>query len=99
MQPTMRDAKKRGPLFPDEDPEVAGACAWREIRQVESDAGVGHVCDGFHPDRFDVPGGLICLIGVGVIMYARRSAGPPRLAPRSSPAELTLGGVARKDAE
>jgi len=42
MQPTMRDAKKRGPLFPDEDPEVAGACAWREIRQVESDAGAAN---------------------------------------------------------
>ncbi|TSD45506.1 YnfA family protein [Rhodococcus sp. KBS0724] len=27
--------------------------------------------DGFRPDRFDITGALICLVGVGVIMYAR----------------------------
>jgi small multidrug resistance family-3 protein len=27
--------------------------------------------DGFHPDRADILGALICLAGVGVIMYAR----------------------------
>ncbi|MGG7101901.1 YnfA family protein [Rhodococcus sp. 24CO] len=27
--------------------------------------------DGFRPDRFDIAGALICLVGVGVIMYAR----------------------------
>jgi hypothetical protein len=27
--------------------------------------------DGFHPDRSDVLGAAICLIGVAVIMYAR----------------------------
>ncbi|MFD0776593.1 YnfA family protein [Streptomonospora algeriensis] len=39
---------------------VAGSLAW------------GMVVDGFRPDRFDVLGALICLIGVGVIMYAPR---------------------------
>lgn len=29
------------------------------------------VMDGFRPDRFDIAGALICLVGVGVIMYAR----------------------------
>ncbi|MFE4500547.1 YnfA family protein [Rhodococcus sp. NPDC056743] len=29
------------------------------------------VMDGFRPDRFDIAGALICLAGVGVIMYAR----------------------------
>jgi small multidrug resistance family-3 protein len=28
--------------------------------------------DGFRPDRWDVIGALICLVGVGVIMYAPR---------------------------
>lgn len=27
--------------------------------------------DGFHPDRFDIIGAAICLLGVGVIIYAR----------------------------
>jgi small multidrug resistance family-3 protein len=29
------------------------------------------VLDGFRPDRYDVVGAAICLVGVGVIMYAR----------------------------
>ena len=32
----------------------------------------GVVADGFRPDRFDVVGALVCLLGVGVIMYAPR---------------------------
>ncbi|OBI10211.1 hypothetical protein AWC18_14825 [Mycolicibacter nonchromogenicus] len=36
---------------------VAGSLAW------------GMAFDGFRPDRADVLGALICLIGVGVIMY------------------------------
>jgi small multidrug resistance family-3 protein len=32
------------------------------------------VMDGFRPDRYDLAGVLICLIGVAVIMYAPRSA-------------------------
>ena len=39
---------------------VAGSLAW------------GVVLDGYRPDRFDVLGALICLAGVGVIMYAPR---------------------------
>ena len=31
----------------------------------------GIVFDGFRPDRADIIGALICLVGVGVIMYAR----------------------------
>lgn len=27
--------------------------------------------DGFRPDRYDLIGAAICLVGVGVIMYAR----------------------------
>lgn len=38
---------------------VAGSLAW------------GIVFDGFRPDRYDVAGAAICLVGVGVIMYAR----------------------------
>jgi small multidrug resistance family-3 protein len=41
---------------------IAGSLAW------------GMVADGFRPDRYDVIGALICLIGVAVIMYAPRSA-------------------------
>lgn len=40
---------------------VAGSLAW----------GMG--LDGFRPDRYDVTGALICLVGVAVIMYAPRS--------------------------
>ena len=31
----------------------------------------GVIFDGFKPDRYDVAGATICLLGVGVIMYAR----------------------------
>ena len=30
--------------------------------------------DGFRPDRRDVAGALVCLVGVGLIMYAPRTA-------------------------
>ncbi|MFI6483865.1 YnfA family protein [Nonomuraea sp. NPDC050663] len=39
---------------------VAGSLAW------------GMVVDGFRPDRWDVVGASICLVGVLVIMYAPR---------------------------
>jgi small multidrug resistance family-3 protein len=32
------------------------------------------VADGFRPDRWDVAGALVCLVGVAVIMYAPRSS-------------------------
>jgi small multidrug resistance family-3 protein len=28
--------------------------------------------DGFHPDRFDLIGADVCIVGFGVIMYAPR---------------------------
>jgi small multidrug resistance family-3 protein len=40
---------------------VAGSLAW------------GMVMDGFGPDRYDITGAPICLLGVAVIMYAPRS--------------------------
>jgi small multidrug resistance family-3 protein len=40
---------------------VAGSLAW------------GMVVDGFRPDRYDVVGALVCLVGVAVIMYAPRA--------------------------
>lgn len=39
---------------------VAGSLAW------------GWVADGYRPDRFDVIGAVVCLIGMGVIMYSPR---------------------------
>ena len=39
---------------------VAGSLAW------------GMVADGFRPDRWDITGASICLIGVAVIMYGPR---------------------------
>lgn len=39
---------------------VAGSMAW------------GVVMDGYRPDRFDVVGAAVCLVGVAVIMYAPR---------------------------
>lgn len=39
---------------------VAGSLVW------------GVVADGYRPDRFDITGAAICLVGVGVIMYAPR---------------------------
>ena len=32
--------------------------------------------DGYRPDRFDVVGALVCLVGVAVIMYAPRGVTP-----------------------
>lgn len=40
---------------------IAGSLAW------------GMVVDGFEPDRYDIAGALLCLLGVAVIMYAPRS--------------------------
>ena len=39
---------------------VVGSLAWAVV------------LDGFRPDRFDVTGALICLVGVVVIMYGPR---------------------------
>jgi small multidrug resistance family-3 protein len=39
---------------------VAGSLAW------------GMVFDGFRPDRYDLTGAAVCLLGVAVIMYAPR---------------------------
>ena len=39
---------------------VAGSLAW------------GMLVDRFQPDRYDVAGALLCLVGVAVIMYAPR---------------------------
>ncbi|AMU66056.1 YnfA family protein [Mycobacteroides abscessus] len=41
---------------------VAGSLLW------------GMALDGFRPDRWDVIGALMCLAGVGVIMYMPRGA-------------------------
>ena len=40
---------------------VAGSLLW------------GMAFDGFRPDRWDVTGAVICLLGVAVIMYAPRT--------------------------
>jgi small multidrug resistance family-3 protein len=34
----------------------------------------GWALDGTRPDRFDISGGILCLVGMAVIMYAPRSA-------------------------
>jgi small multidrug resistance family-3 protein len=39
---------------------VAGSLAW------------GVVVDKFRPDRYDIAGALVCLVGVAIIMYAPR---------------------------
>ena len=41
---------------------VAGSLVW------------GVIFDGFRPDRFDVIGAGLCILGVAVIMYAPRAA-------------------------
>ena len=40
---------------------VAGSLAW------------GMIFDGFRPDRWDIVGAAVCLVGVAVIMFAPRS--------------------------
>ena len=39
---------------------IAGSLAW------------GMLVDGFRPDRYDLIGAAVCLVGVAVIMYAPR---------------------------
>lgn len=34
----------------------------------------GMALDGFRPDRYDIAGAAVCLVGVTVIMYAPRAA-------------------------
>lgn len=41
---------------------VAGSLAW------------GMALDGFKPDRWDIAGAAVCLLGVAIIMYAPRDA-------------------------
>ena len=41
---------------------VVGSIAW----------GMGF--DGFRPDKWDIFGALVCLVGVGIIMYGPRAA-------------------------
>ena len=41
---------------------VAGSLVW------------GMALDGFRPDRYDIAGALICIVGVAVIMYSPRSS-------------------------
>lgn len=41
---------------------VAGSLAW------------GVVADGFRPDRYDILGAGVCLLGVAVILFAPRAA-------------------------
>jgi small multidrug resistance family-3 protein len=40
---------------------------------IAGSLGWGAVVDGFRPDRFDIAGAIICLLGVAVIMYAPRT--------------------------
>jgi small multidrug resistance family-3 protein len=41
---------------------IAGSLVWAAV------------ADGFRPDRWDVGGALVCLVGVALIMYAPRDA-------------------------
>ncbi|MET1005463.1 MAG: YnfA family protein, partial [Propionibacteriaceae bacterium] len=41
---------------------------------VVGSLGWGMVADGFRPDRWDVTGAFICLVGVALIMYAPRAS-------------------------
>ena len=40
---------------------IAGSLVWAAV------------ADGFRPDRWDVAGALVCLVGVALIMYAPRN--------------------------
>ena len=42
---------------------------------VAGSLGWAMAVDGFRPDRYDVVGAAVCLLGVAVIMYAPRTAG------------------------
>ncbi|EME64794.1 hypothetical protein G352_11192 [Rhodococcus ruber BKS 20-38] len=39
---------------------------------VAGSLGWGMIVDGFRPDRWDVAGALVCLLGVALIMYSPR---------------------------
>ena len=71
--PRSRTTPTSAGSWPPTEVFVAGSLAW------------GVVFDGFRPDRYDVTGALICLAGVGVIMYAPRPARCPR------PSGTTIG--------
>jgi small multidrug resistance family-3 protein len=48
------------PLFGEVDTFVVGSLLW------------GVAFDGFTPDLYDLVGAVVCLVGVGLIMYAPR---------------------------
>ena len=54
------------------DEIVIGVVAERLERP---DVARGIIFDGFRPDRYDIIGAAICLLGVAVIMYAPRTVG------------------------
>jgi small multidrug resistance family-3 protein len=41
---------------------------------IAGSLGWAAVADGFRPDRWDLAGALVCLVGVALIMYAPRSS-------------------------
>ena len=59
---------------------VAGSLAW------------GVVADGFRPDRYDLIGAAVCLVGVGVIMFAPAEKSAPSLLTFSPGRTFTVTG-------
>ena len=50
---------------------------WKSIRSLRWNfyyAGhlLGWKANGITPDKYDIPGGIIALVGLGIIMYAPR---------------------------
>ncbi len=56
---------------------VAGSLAW------------GMALDGFNPDRWDIAGALVCLVGVAIIMYAPPSSCTHRTTPDNATPDPT----------
>lgn len=65
---------------------VAGSLAW------------GMVMDGFRPDRYDIAGALVCLLGVAIIMYSPAPSpdNPNPADDRGQPAKLCSRTVSNR---
>lgn len=58
---------------------IASSLAWLWVIETQ------------RPDRWDLLGAALCLIGVGVILFGPRAARPDEKGRQDRPAELTAG--------
>jgi small multidrug resistance family-3 protein len=70
----LRIASNRPPYLFQPDPNFGRILAAYGGVFVAASLAWGMAVDGFQPDRYDLAGAALCLVGVAVIMYAPRTS-------------------------